>query len=244
MPSFGHVREDAEIDSPGGAPTTYRHDMSSDCGLFTRFEGIPYSKSSNNVLRKSSNRSMMARDENDAPGTHGRSTISMKLRAFPSISSLRSLPSIPHMKIQSSPHVVQPEGSSKIPRMRSLNTVSCLASPRDEVLLKRRSRSRLPGPASSVKSSPGLTAAVERQFGIAVTGSPAQRFGCGVERPSPSSRLVRDGTVESGLEAMPSRSNMDAQAMGSKRMVDMFLNSRLRRTQGSKSDMGSSPAFL
>lgn len=211
--------------------------------MFSRFDGIPYSKSSSNVLRKSSNRSMATRDENDAPGTYGRSAISMKLRAFPSISSLRSVPSLPLLKLQTSQETSP--GGSKIPRMRSLNTISCLTSPRDEALLKRRSRTRIAGATSSIQSSPGLTAAVEHQFGLAATGSPAQRFTRGMEHPPPSSRLGRDTTTEDSVsDIMLTGSKPDAQAMGSKRMVDMFLHSRLRRTQGSESGVGSSPAFL
>lgn len=237
LPSLGHVRENAEIESSGEAqsPGLYQSEAAK------KFDGC-YSGSSKKLLHKTSTRSFFTRDENDAPSKRGRSIFPASLRAFPSKSSLRSVPSLPLMKSQSNPNI--PKDASRIPRMRSLNTISCLVSPRNEIILKRRSRTRLNGPGSSVRSSPGLTAAVERQFGQIATGSPAQRPGWLSHQPSTLRLVGSDGAEESPPTMGYAGSEPNVQAIGSKHMVDAFLSSRARRAYASEPGNGSSPAFI
>ncbi|KAM3440676.1 hypothetical protein NHJ13734_003205 [Beauveria thailandica] len=89
------------------------------------------------------------------------------------------------------------------------------------------------GAASSLKSSPGLSAAVRRQFGTVATGSPGRRSIRGGEDVA-QSRVVREAT---SFEDCQFGRGLDAQAMGSKRMVELFLNSRKsRRTSDAGAD--------
>ncbi|KAM3515457.1 hypothetical protein MY11210_000830 [Beauveria gryllotalpidicola] len=78
------------------------------------------------------------------------------------------------------------------------------------------------GAASSLKSSPGLSAAVRRQFGTVATGSPRRRSIRGGEDIA-QSKVVREAT---SFDDCQFGRGLDAQAMGSKRMVELFLNSR------------------
>lgn len=80
------------------------------------------------------------------------------------------------------------------------------------------------GAASSLKSSPGLSSAVRRQFGTIATGSPRRRSIRGGE--DAVGKTVRE--VASFDDCQFGR-GLDAQAMGSKRMVELFLNSRTNR---------------
>ncbi|KAM3456804.1 hypothetical protein MY3296_001462 [Beauveria thailandica] len=89
------------------------------------------------------------------------------------------------------------------------------------------------GAASSLKSSPGLSAAVRRQFGTVATGSPGRRSIRGGEDVA-QSRVVREAT---SFEDCQFGRGLDAQAMGSKRMVELFLNSRKsKRTSDAGAD--------
>ncbi|OAA42813.1 hypothetical protein BBO_04728 [Beauveria brongniartii RCEF 3172] len=89
------------------------------------------------------------------------------------------------------------------------------------------------GAASSLKSSPGLSAAVRRQFGTVATGSPGRRSIRGGEDMA-QSRVVREAT---SFDDCQFGRGLDAQAMGSKRMVELFLNSRkTKRTPDAGAD--------
>ena len=95
-------------------------------------------------------------------------------------------------------------------------------------------------PGSSAKSTPGLSAAVTRQFGTVSTGSPRRR-----------STRFETTNRQAGGELPNQRGtlcdNSDAQVMGSKRMVELFLSSRRNRIAGNVSERsvsGSSAAFI
>lgn len=75
---------------------------------------------------------------------------------------------------------------------------------------------------SSLQSSPGLSTAVQRQFGTIATGSPRRRSIRGGKEPT----LGRTLRAVASLDNCQSRNGLDAQAMGSKRMVELFLSSR------------------
>lgn len=115
------------------------------------------------------------------------------------------------------------------------STGSPLATPSPTARLRRRrGQTTFCGPAGSswrsplapsIASSPGLTAAVERQFGSLAQ---LQRRGSGgnKENEAVCGDLGGGGAGVFG-------SGEDVRAMGSKRMVDLFLSSRRRRVVGS-----------
>jgi hypothetical protein len=128
-----------------------------------------------------------------------------------------------------------------------------LASPAGHQLLRTRSNStlrstntpaklvkRLGRRPSTAKYSPGsgIGAAVEKQFGSA--GSRTRYSGA--ENYSPAIVAADDDLYGSDGAGIldPERRRLDPQALGSKRMVDMFLSSRRRRVAGSD----ESNAFL
>ncbi|CEJ90377.1 hypothetical protein VHEMI06165 [[Torrubiella] hemipterigena] len=87
---------------------------------------------------------------------------------------------------------------------------------------------------SSVQSSPGLTAAIERQFGKARNSSQGSPT---VKSPISAELVTTPKSRRSCL------SELDAQAMGSRRMVDLFLSSRQNRVRrASESSSGSAAA--
>ncbi|KAK3180479.1 hypothetical protein K4F52_008207 [Lecanicillium sp. MT-2017a] len=95
------------------------------------------------------------------------------------------------------------------------------------------------GPGSSAKSTPGLTAAVTRQFGTASTGSPRRRGGRYGMDPKMAGVSPHQRSISGGVS--------DAQVMGSKRMVELFLSSRRNKIAGNGSERSvsaSSAAFI
>lgn len=160
--------------------------------------------------------------ENEAPETPRESD----WPPIPPRSRLRTVPSLQDAKTES-------EGP-RTPQIRPLNTLGRLESTPEEAMQKRRSRQRLSGwPRSPAKSSPGLSMAVEAQF----LRSALPRKGLTTSNSTPSSRRFdSDGKLRS--------QDSDGSLMGSKQMVDMFLDSRRRRMDSSGTDRGSSPAFL
>ncbi len=131
--------------------------------------------------------------------------------------------------------------SRSLARVRSLNRIGATktGSPGTPTrvstgLVKRAGRGFGASAAESLASSPGLTAAVERQFGAvsqpaAVSANddkeniPAAGKGGSVG----SGGACTDGTGLTGPV-------VDAQVLGSKRMVDLFLNSRRQRMVSSE----------
>ncbi|KND89192.1 hypothetical protein TOPH_06183 [Tolypocladium ophioglossoides CBS 100239] len=237
LPPFGHVREAAEIESPGDAAKPEGLNSAS-VGNMTPVKSIldsprPTSThaGSKKMLEARRNPSL-AVDENSPPimGERARDARTNGPPAIPSRSSLRTVPSLPSVKASTG----RRKGGAGVvlPRMRSLNTIANMSPPaRDEQLLKRRARARLGAAgASSAKSSPGLTAAVKRQFGKASTGSPMRGPGWSSEQDVGTPRMGGDGAHEAAADS----SDWDAQVMGSKRMVDLFLSSRRKRIKGSK----------
>ncbi|KAK1768673.1 hypothetical protein QBC33DRAFT_448506 [Phialemonium atrogriseum] len=103
-------------------------------------------------------------------------------------------------------------------------------------LRRRRGQTTFCGPAASswrsplapsIASSPGLTAAVERQFGsLAQLGERRRGSGENKENEAVCGDMGGGGAGLFG-------SGEDVRAMGSKRMVDLFLSSRRRRVVGS-----------
>ncbi|PNY27051.1 Uncharacterized protein TCAP_03034 [Tolypocladium capitatum] len=234
LPPFGHVREAAEIESPGDAAKP-EGPNSAGLGNATPVSPRPTSThaGSKKTLEARRNPSL-AVDENSPPitGERVRDTGTNGPPAIPSRSSLRTVPPLPSVKGSAGRR--NGRAGAALPRMRSLNTLANTTPPaRDERLLKRRARAR-PGAAgaSPAKSSPGLTAAVERQFGKASTGSPMR--GPGWSSGQDAGTPTAGGDASDGAAA--GGSDWDAQVMGSKRMVDLFLSSRRKRIKGSRTE--------
>ncbi|PHH80999.1 hypothetical protein CDD82_1380 [Ophiocordyceps australis] len=200
LPLFGHVREEAEIDSPADVATCEtplgKQAIKTACPHVTQIATTPCSGGPEEAAG--------CVDENARPAHLDKSKSALRR-------GLRAMPSLPSVK-------QSPRGMA-LPRMRSLNTLGYDTSPstRDEQLLKRRVR-RL-GPAASATPSPGLTAAIERQFGKVATTP------------------VSCSSPRRGVDA---KTDWEAQVMGSKRMVDLFLSSRRRGVAGSMAETESS----
>ncbi|KAM0249700.1 hypothetical protein ACHAQJ_008933 [Trichoderma viride] len=182
-------------------------------------------------------------NENSPPttGARSKSLYSKDTSPVGSKGNLRTIPSVPNVNTYALTNV---EPQLRVPRMRSLNTLTKPCPPvSDEMRLKRQSRTRLRVNDASTKSSPGLTTAFERQFGVSKTGSPgiwkAKEPPCKVDStPRPE--------VDAGIDDM-GRRELDAQVLGSKRMVDLFLSSRRKRTASSQMGRSSdslSSAFI
>ncbi|KAH8121882.1 hypothetical protein FP744_10002956 [Trichoderma asperellum] len=186
-----------------------------------------------------------AANENSPPATAARSkTVSNNKDTSPvgSKSNLRTIPSVPNVNTCATTNI---ESTFGMPRMRSLNnTLAKPCSPMsDEMRLKRQSRTRLRVNDASAKSSPRLTTAFERQFGVSKTGSPGIWK---TKEPSCKVDSAPRSEADAGIDDM-GRRELDAQVMGSKRMVDLFLSSRRKRTASSQMGRSSdslSAAFI
>ncbi|RFU75099.1 hypothetical protein TARUN_7143 [Trichoderma arundinaceum] len=183
-------------------------------------------------------------NENSPPvtGARSRSIYSKDTTPVGSKGNLRTIPSVTNVK---TPASISVESQLGVPRMRSHNTLTKPCPPmKEEVRLKRQSRTRLREINTSAQSSPGLTTAFERQFGVGKTGSPgvlqSKELSCKVACVPPETE------IDAGVDEM-GRREIDAQVMGSKRMVDLFLSSRRKRTASSQmgqSSDSSSAAFI
>lgn len=238
---FRHIREDTEIEPEGEAapeeapgaglalrPATNRDNYPSTATTMTQEAAKfqfpnPWSVQS------------PATNENSPPTTGARSKSIASKDASPAgpKSKLRAIPSVPNVTTHASTNAESPLG---LPRMHSLNTLTKPYPPmREEMRLKRQSRTRLRPNDTSAKSSPGLTTAFERQFGVSNSGSPGV-WKAKDRAPAPE--------LDAGLDDM-GRRELDAQAMGSRRMVDLFLSSRRKRTASSHMGQSSdSSAFI
>ncbi|KAL7970763.1 hypothetical protein HDV63DRAFT_374463 [Trichoderma sp. SZMC 28014] len=182
-------------------------------------------------------------NENSPPvtGTRSRNMCSKDTSPALSKGNLRTIPSVPNVTKSVK---TNSEAPLEIPRMRSLNTLAKPCSPMsDEIRLRRQSRTRLRANDASAKSSPGLTTAFERQFGVSKTGSPGIWK---AKEPLSKADGIPRSEADAGIDDM-GRRELDAQVMGSKRMVDLFLSSRRKRTASSQMGRSSdslSAAFI
>lgn len=164
-PTLGHVRENAEIEPS-----------------IDLISPVP-SKSASTEVTPLRPVQSFSRENSQSPfcnaGTESEPRLKEKLAKLPTVPSkgnFRPMPSFRSLKAEAGRQVLG--NDENIPHSTSFcGTAQSSPSRREELLLKRRSRMSLAGETgSSIKSSPSLTAAVERQFGKpAMTGSPAQR---------------------------------------------------------------------
>lgn len=180
--------------------------------------------------------------ENEAPSSYRKITDKLFVAAPSSV--CRTMASLPSLRNEQR----QDAGSHNKGLPSSMSSNGAYPSPtrRHELLMRRQSRMRLTGEAGSpVKSSPSLTAAVERQFGMSTNGSPVRK------------KSWRDGIVISSSPAQSKGSRADSEGVevhdfapgalneSSQGMVDSFLQSRRRRMKGSTtSGETSSPAMF
>ncbi|KAF4472437.1 hypothetical protein FALBO_669 [Fusarium albosuccineum] len=221
LPPLGHVREGAEM---GSSPEFHVRSGALNRRPLSDVKGNAQLVKDSQTTTQSPRRVLAGQDENESPtATH--TYLKGRPPSIPPRSTLRAVPSLPTV---SSSNTGLP---GEVHRMRSLNTIGRLNSTPEEAIAKRRSRARISGwQGSPTKSSPGVGATTLHL-------SPSQRSGCDSSYSTPKTqlgwdKLGKDGTGAKGPE-------LDAQVMGSKTMVDMFLNSRRKRADGG---LGSSPA--
>lgn len=238
---LGHVREKAEIESPSEAARSPFEIMgaaseNTPLGPITgNLESRPSQKCSNFPLRAISG------DENAEPsGDEQRATVvPAKQSCSPSKNNLRSTPSLPLIN-DHSPRSSLFRDNLSLKGSVSSNTLSQPSLLRkEEMAQRRRARVRVGGEAaSSEKSSPGLTAAVEKQFGKTGSGSPAQHLWKACHFASSSSNPWIEHSARNNNET----TSNNFPTMDSKRMVDSFLQSRRQMMGDHETNDGRSPA--
>ncbi|KAM5349112.1 hypothetical protein ACJ41O_008935 [Fusarium nematophilum] len=237
LPMVGHVREGAEIGSPLEVLAP-KIDGPANRSPLSSVKGNALLVSDTNSLEQTS-RKTLGYDENEAPNASARAVLKGRPPSIPPRSTLRTVPSLPIVGTRESKDTGM---VGEVHRMRSLNTIGRLNSTPEEAIVKRRSRTRFTGwQGSPTKSSPGVGAMTDAQGLKSVFASPAPRSGYDSGHSTPRTHLgwERMGKLGATGKTGP---EIDAQVMGSKTMVDMFLNSRRKRTDGSGGGMGSSPA--
>lgn len=247
-PRLGHVREKAEIESSPevvhiSPKTTQRLNESTPLKPLVLKTSLKFSPKQT--------RRVTPGVENEVPWDDRPHVNQMPL-ATPQKSSFRTVPSCTILNTQCSGSPLK-QGSDKLHQSASFSTASNLSSTRtEEPPFQRPAHARVTGATGSPnKSSPGLTAAVERQFGQTFAGSPfrkPRRGSTSTLGPTGSTGRLTLGTntnEESGTD-MPDQSDTKYQTMTSKQMVEMFLNDRRSKAGGSvtSSSDGSSLAFL
>ncbi|KAI1061144.1 hypothetical protein LB506_011708 [Fusarium annulatum] len=232
LPTLGHVRENASIGStpehfaPAKDAATNRSPLSNVKGNAQTFQG-------GGSPTRSTRQVLIGYDENAAPSYKANTYTKERPPSIPPRSTLRAVPSLP--SVGSRGYIPDTGLVKEIPRMRSINTIGRLNSTPEESINKRRSRTRVTGwQGSPTKSSPGVRALTNIQ--PPRTGSPALRGDSGLKYP------IRAPTIERQPGDTMRDRESDAQAMGSKTMVDLFLSSRQNQGDGRSSGFGSSPA--
>ncbi|KAM0549881.1 hypothetical protein ACHAPJ_009128 [Fusarium lateritium] len=241
LPPLGHVREHASMGSTPEifAPT---NDGTANRSPLSRVKGNAQTLQDIHSPTRPRHKAVIGYDENASPSYSTDAYVKEQPPSIPPRSTLRAVPSLP--TVGSRNNILGSGSAKEMHRMRSLNTIGRLNSTPEEAVAKRRSRARLTGwQGSPTKSSPGVGALAEVHHRRPTNGSPVPKGGYSSSYSTPRSHVVRGKAGKPG-EA-PKESEMDAQAMGSKTMVDMFLSSRRSRGDGGSSGFGSSlAAFL
>ncbi|KAJ3476681.1 hypothetical protein NLG97_g9047 [Lecanicillium saksenae] len=223
--TMGHVRENAEIEPNSNSDASDADECKDNSVGPLEHPALPVTQSiviEDDVERN--NYPRLTHDENAPPEYHKGAESEKNPKAV-----IRSVSSLPNVK---------PSEVYEAARRNSITPKKQTASPC--ALTESPSRARKSyfnsGAASSLKSSHGLTAAVRRQFGTVATGSPRRRSIRGGEDVT-QVKTVREAA---SFDDCQFRRGLDAQAMGSKRMVELFLNSRKnKRTEGTSEWSGA-----
>ena len=242
----GHRREATEIDSPMEGIQEPDHNK-------TPSHIVQLQKTSSSTQSHSSRHAISlspSRKDHQSEFPFPRDLAKLPPPPVPWKKDLHPAPSLPYIKGSEAKGEMWGYGEA-MPLSASMGTVNSPESPkRDEAMRKRRARAHAARESPSTKSSPGLTAAVEKQFGK--PGSRGQRSNWNRMEgsPSPSTIWARPGLHEKMTsENRLSGSDLSPGSLGSKQMVDTFLNSRKRGMLGSRlsteGDSESSPgAFI
>ncbi|KAL7906448.1 hypothetical protein GGI35DRAFT_458157 [Trichoderma velutinum] len=246
--TFSHVREKTEIETEIESDADDYPQVAAGAGLPHKLAPSKDSYSPSVLTAMAREQSYLANpwqpqsttttNENSPPilGVRSKSLCSKVASSVTAKPKLRTIPSVPNANTC----VANLESLVIEPRTSSLNAYSKPFDPvREQSRLKQRSRTRLGANDTSTKSSPGFTTALERQFGVSRTGSPRVW-----KAEEPSSELGSE--ADPGIDEL-GRRDFDAQAMGSRRMVDLFLSSRRQRVPGSQTRQSSdslSAAFV
>ncbi|KAI5467953.1 hypothetical protein BGZ63DRAFT_372601 [Mariannaea sp. PMI_226] len=248
-PPLGHIREGAQLESPNECnnQTKTQSIEPSTRRPVAMTEGNARSELGNADLDMSCSR-LALWNENEAPGTIHRPERRGNWPPIPPRNWLRSVPSLPNERRGC--EINSPDAEPGTLQVRSFNVAGMPGtseSAPDEVLQKRRTRKDAAGwHESPTKSSPGLTSAVERQFMNPSTGSPINKAGLMMDTSTPRSRRRIDRKGEDTEASRLKSRDSNGSLMGSKQMVDTFLDSRRKKSQvqGLGNGAGSSPAML
>ena len=168
------------------------------------------------------------------------------LRPMPSKSSLRSVATVNTSRTASAPNsavkVSSLSGRNLLHKrngsqttLRSTKSASIKSVETPAKLVKRAGR-----PINVNTPSPGLGLAVEGQFGSRSTNSRCRTPGITNSENIKEEKDDMYGTEGAGLMGpRMSASDLEAQALGSKRMVELFLSSRRRRIAGGSEESGA-----
>ncbi|KAM3562124.1 hypothetical protein ARSEF4850_002893 [Beauveria asiatica] len=224
--AMGHVRENAEIGPNSNASDTSDADNRSFHGSRNGQLDLSAQPATQSIVIEDDvvyhSQRMLTHDENAPPEYKTKKAEDFEQHP----KAIRSVSSLPNVNLS---EVYETRCRKSITPQKPKGSPSALAdSPSRPKKAYMNS-----GAASSLKSSPGLSAAVRRQFGTVATGSPGRRSIRGGEDVA-QSRVVREAT---SFEDCQFGRGLDAQAMGSKRMVELFLNSRKsKRTSDAGAD--------
>ncbi|KAH8749435.1 hypothetical protein BGZ57DRAFT_776032 [Hyaloscypha finlandica] len=252
-----HVREAAQInddDDEISQPKAYV--AKQPLGLVQQQNpNIPSAPALKPILK---NRSAVSLVENTEVQKEGSSTIPIPppppppipvrspLRPMPSKSSLRSVAAVNTSRTASAPNsavkVSSLSGRNLLHKrngsqttLRSTKSASIKSVETPAKLVKRAGR-----PINVNTPSPGLGLAVEGQFGSRSTNSRCRTPGITNSENIKEEKDDMYGTEGAGLMGpRMSASDLEAQALGSKRMVELFLSSRRRRIAGGSEESGA-----
>ncbi|KAK8104071.1 uncharacterized protein PG998_011104 [Apiospora kogelbergensis] len=243
-PASGHLREKAQISDCDGEEET-AESLADICSINVLEDSEPsvlneYQRQSPDLANKES----LADKENQAPPIPLKSA----LRSIPSATSLRSGTDRSHIsKSESKENSQDAKTPRKLNHTRSANALgprSQNLTPSPVKLVRRQQR-----PAKQVahSHSSSIGEAVEKQFGKVIESpspdrTPTEMGPRGSENVHPR-RVRKNERLEGQVDGSHGpNENSDAQAMGGKQMVDLFLSSRRRRIAGSEE--GYEPAFV
>ncbi|KAF4626833.1 hypothetical protein G7Y89_g11323 [Cudoniella acicularis] len=246
----GHVRESAQIDDEDTEVSPLKVAVAKQpLGLVQQHPNIPHPPVLKPILK---NRSQVSLFENG--GSTNGSTISIPIPPPPPIpvrSPLRTTQS--RASLRSNNTIMAPSSAIKMSSMSgrnllhkrhgsnsTLRSVKSMETPAKLVKKHGRRASTI-----STRSPGGIGAAVEKQFGSTSTGSRTAFYSVNRQNENFSTGMSDEedlyGVDGAGLMGPFNRemSETDAQALGSKRMVELFLSSRRRRIAGGSEDSGA-----
>lgn len=245
QPCAGHVREDAETESPADIhkleePCTTPYNVwAEEDGRLVSHVGVVGARIPEGGDQRASATDRSSADKNsyqtmEPPTATPASAVTPPV---PCRNALRTMPSSSYLNKGAACRSTK-KGSPLLPKMRSLNV---MPSPRmqrqdEPYLMSNDQENEHCGIPSSFGSSPRFADAACRDAVNTEAGSPVKlgtRSSISApQTPDEASALPQESEREQGTAA---RSQWDAQIKGSRRMVDLFLSSRRRAIDGAVS---------